>query len=192
MNVVPDGLARRRLDAAAMLDDNPPDDRQPEPAAPPFRRVVGHEELLAVGGRHAGPVVADDEPDDAVPRVAGRRHDDRRLLARRAGAQAIERLHRVVDEVDDDLANLLGVEAHGRQVGFETALEPHASALEHAPYRFSVSSTSRLRLVGTIRGPRKPRELRELVDQPLEGLDLGDDRVGALADERGRAAAARC
>ena len=38
---------------------------------------------------------------------------------------------------------------------------------------------------------RHPRELRELVDQPLERLDLADDRRRALVDERARGRRAR-
>ena len=77
------------LDAAAVLGDDPPDDRQAEPAAAALGRVVGHEQLLAIGGRHAGAVVGDDEPHDAVRAiVAGRDDDHGGRPSGRAGAEA--------------------------------------------------------------------------------------------------------
>src|SRR5687768_7440911 len=105
------------LDTAAVLGDDAPHDREPQPAAATLRRVIGHEQLLAVGGRNARPVVRDEDPGHAVHGIELRLDNDQRRIAAwpRLGAAPSERFDRIVDEVDDDAANLLDVDAYGRE-----------------------------------------------------------------------------
>ena len=83
--------------------------------SPSLGRVIRHEELLAVGRRHARAVVGDDEPRDRVRRVVLRLDGNARLAAGRGPPASAHGLDRIVHEVDDDAADLLDVEPDGRQ-----------------------------------------------------------------------------
>ena len=99
------------------------------------------------------------------------------------------RLDRIVHEVDDDAADLLDVEPHRRQRRRELPLDPDV-AEEAVVERERVGQHGvQVRRHGARR--RHPRELRELVHQRLERLDLADDRRRALVDERARSPPAR-
>src|SRR5206468_1359939 len=105
------------LDASAVLRDDATHDRKPQTAAAPLRRVVRQEQLLALGWRNARAVVGDDHAHQAVGFVALRLHHD--------PPAALHRLDRIVDQVDDDAADLLGVESHERDAGRELLLDPN-------------------------------------------------------------------
>ena len=169
---------------AAVLGDDAADDRQAEAAAPPLGRVVRHEQLVAVGRRHAGPVVGDDDAHDARWRASCWSSRDRWRVAGRARLRR-QRLDRVVDQVDDRPAGSArrraapaAAPAAKRRSICDVAEEPvvERQRLVEQPFRLGRHRARR----------RHARELRELVDQPLERFDLGDDRRRALVDERAR------
>src|SRR5688500_10822147 len=95
------------LDAPAVLRHDPADDREPEPAAAQLGRVIRKEELLALRRRDPGAVVGHDNPHEVVGRVVPGLDVDR--------ASPVHGLDGVVDEIDDDAADLLGVDRHLRQ-----------------------------------------------------------------------------
>ena len=162
------------IDRAAMLGDDPADDGEPEPAAPPLGGVVRQKELLALRWRNAGAVIGHDKADEPVRRIELGLEDD--------VAAALHRFDRVVDQVDDDAADLFGIQPDERKARRKALLD--ADIAEDA-----VVERDRVRdelgEVGRDRSRRRhPRELRKFVHQSLERFDLADDGLRALVDER--------
>ena len=140
------------LDAAAVLGDDAADDREAEPAAAPLGRIVRHEQLVAVG-RPGCPGRC--RRRRCAPRRSPRRAASRsrwwRLAVGRGRLRAAERLDGVVDEVDDDAADLLDVEPHRRQRRARSAAR--ADRRGRARCRAPASrSSSAFRSAGTARG----------------------------------------
>src|SRR5690606_13047645 len=102
------------VDGPAVLGDDPPDDRETKPAAAALGRVVRQEQLLPVLWRNARTVVAHRDPDDAVDRIVlGRDLDGRqRSVGTRTRRRTTQRLHGVVDEIDDHAPDLLCIDPH--------------------------------------------------------------------------------
>ena len=99
-------------------------------------------------------------------------------------AAAVHGLDGVVHEIDDDAPDLLLIDADlGQPVG-EVAPEFDLGEESLIERQRLVQERVQVGRHGTRR--RHARELRELVHQPLERLDLADDRRRALIDERAR------
>ena len=89
-------------------------------------------------------------------------------------ARSIHRFDGVVDEIDDDAANLLAVHAHLRQVVREAPLE--SSRRPAALVERQRLVQQRVQIGGRGARRRHARELRELVDQRLQRIHFADDR----------------
>src|SRR5205085_10695857 len=85
-------------------------------AAAHLGRIVRQEQLPGIRGRNACAVVGHDHPQDAVRRIALRLDDD--------VPAPLHRFDRIIDEIDDDAANLLRVEAYERYVRGEAHVDP--------------------------------------------------------------------
>ena len=95
-----------------------------------------------------------------------------------------ERLDRVVDEIDDDAAHLLEIHADLRQPLAIAALDLNVA--EEVVVEGQRLVERGIQVGGRRARRRHARELRELVDERLERLDLADDRRRALFDQRPR------
>ena len=102
-----------------MLRDDSPHNREAEAAPAPFGRVVRQKQLLALGRRDARAIVGHDDPHQVVAGVELRFDHD--------VAATLHRFDRVVDQVDDDTADLLDVEANQRHAGREALLDAHVA-----------------------------------------------------------------
>ena len=100
-------------------------------------------------------------------------------------AAAVHGLDGVVHQVDDDAANLLGIDATPSAAsGAKCRANVHVGEEPLVQRQRVVEQCVQIGRHGARRG--HARELRELVDQPLQRLDLADDRRRALVDQRAR------
>ena len=100
-------------------------------------------------------------------------------------AAAVHRLDGVVHEVDDDAADLLRIDAD--TFGSASAkCAPELDVGEEPLIERQRVVQQRVQVGRHGARRRHARELRELVDQPLQRLDLADDRRRALLDQRAR------
>jgi hypothetical protein len=169
-----------------VLDDDSSHNGEAEAAAAALGRVVRHEELVTLRRRHSGPVVAHDQAHKTVSRIVHGQHDDHRRFARRTYGRIgpAEGFQSVVHQIDDDLPDLLGVQAHDRQRARKLALDSYGAALQHAGVEIEGVVHEPVEIGRHHAGAAHARKLRELVDQALERLHFRDDGVGAFADER--------
>ena len=88
-----------------MLRDDAADNREAEAAAAPLRRIVRHEQLVTIARRHARAVIGDDHAREAPIGIV--------LRLDRDPPFPIHGFERVVDQVDQNAPDLLGIDANG-------------------------------------------------------------------------------
>src|SRR5581483_455934 len=174
--------ARARLvaDRASVLGDDPVAEREPEARSGRLGGEERREEAGLVLLGDAGAAVLDRDGQEVAPAVhapdveAGldpRRDDEL--------PGAAHRLDRVLHQVQEDLDESRPVAADGRQARVE--FRPHRDALPHR--RLALERQDVVQHAMDVDGlelqRRRRRQLAELLDQPVEALDLADDDVGA-------------
>ena len=165
-------------DVAVVIGDDPRDDRETEAGPLGLRREVRLEDPPPVLGRDAHPVVGDLEADALERRIPGAAHHH--PPAALAATAALDRRDRVVDQVGERPADLLAVDLDGRQAGIELRVE--GDVLGAVVARDGVGDDA-VQVAGLGVRRRKPREVRELVDQQLEAVDLAGDGVDAFVED---------
>ncbi len=157
-----------------MLGDDSADDGEPQPAPPLLRGVVRHEELVPVRRRDPRSVVREHEPGEIVGRIV--------LCLDRDRAASAGGLDGVVDQVHEHALDLVGIDADERERRIVARVNPHVAEKAVVQRQRVVQEHMEVDRDRT-RG-RHPRELRELVDEPLQGVDLGDDGARAFRHQR--------
>src|SRR3990172_920054 len=139
--------------------------RYPPPLLPaPPRPVLG---------RYPRPVVGDLHPHRFI-RSQARRHPYRSL--------PLHNFDGIHDQVDEGPLHLLPVDQNIRNIGHDVLHEfdifmGACVKLDHVLHH-------RRERLGNRGRPRQPRELRKLVQKPLESIHLPDDRPAALVEHR--------
>ena len=173
-NRVPRGTLSVHIDAAAVLGDDAADDRQPEAAAALLRRAVRQKQLVALGRRNAGPLSATTIARGCWPAscCVSMSIAPRRSIASMALSTRLMMTRRICSG---------STETRGSDSAKCGRISTSREQAAIQPQRV-VEQRVQVGRHGTRR--RHPRELRELVHQTFQRLDLADDRRRALVDQR--------
>ena len=159
-----------------MFLDDVAHDGEAEAGAAAFGGEVGQEKFLTVLGGDAGSGIGDGEFDGFG---SGRGGGDEEA----AQGAILHGFGGVVDEIDDDALDLVGIEAQGRKLGSEIKADVdvvEASGEDGESVVDDVVEIGRTRL-----GGGEARELGELIDESAEGFDFLRDELGAFANDTG-------
>ena len=163
---------------AVMLGDDAAGDGQAEAGTAIFRGEMRKEKFVLVFGRDAVAGVGDFDFDRLAVACEPRDHGNG------AKSGALEGFGGIVDKIDDDAANELGVGLHDGKGGGEVALE--SDAVEAAAKNVERLRGDCVHIGGSEARSREARELRKFVDERFEGLHFTLDEVRAFGNQRGQ------
>ncbi len=164
-----------------MFGDDAAGDGEAKARAAIFRGEMRQEELVFVFGRDAVARVGDFDFDSFAVAGEVRRDGDATQLG------AFEGFSGVVDQIDDDAADELGVSSDDGERGGEIAVQH--DAVEAAVENVESLGGDGVDVGGGEARGGEARELREFVDQRFEGLHFALDQMSTLGNERGQVGA---